>query len=357
MRPEGQADWQRVDEASFRDEAHLQRLLYEDPVLIPFSDLGEAYTAPKTYVREAGLPGSGNTDLIGVDENGGITVIECKLATNSEQKRTVVGQVLEYAAFLWGMRYEDFEQLFEREYSGAGKSGLAELVASPEEGAWSEGDFRASVQSALDTGAFCLVIAVDSLNDELRRIIEYLNRTAGGGTTIYAVEVPYLRGDGYEALAPRLVGPATTRPPRTANWTEHTFFEAASTRCSAEALALMRQLYEFTASESDRLMWGRGRSQGSFTFRVERGGVKTSVFTVYTNGSVGPSFQSIETSLGSEARMTFADDLASIDGFSDVAARLQTSMWPMYRIEEALKEGALHAFKEAVRRVRDGAGT
>ncbi|MBE9565440.1 MAG: hypothetical protein IMF16_01675, partial [Proteobacteria bacterium] len=188
VRPQGQANWQRADEANFEDEAHLQRLLYENPGLIPFADLGEGISEPRVFVREAGLPGSGHTDLIGVDEGGGITIIECKLATNQEQKRKVVGQVLEYAAFLWQMSYDRFDRLFEKEYGPAGKAGLAELVAPEGDTEWSEDDFRGGIGSNLERGEFCLIIAVDRLNDELRRIIEYLNRRPDSGTTLYAVE-------------------------------------------------------------------------------------------------------------------------------------------------------------------------
>jgi hypothetical protein len=70
--------------------------------------------APRVFVHETGLPGSGSTDLLGVDSDGNVYIVECKLASNSEIRRKVIGQVLEYAAFLWNMPYEDFDQLFSR---------------------------------------------------------------------------------------------------------------------------------------------------------------------------------------------------------------------------------------------------
>jgi hypothetical protein len=62
--------------------------------------------------REFGLPGSGSTDLVAVAADGSILVAECKLAKNDEIKREVIGQILEYGAYLWRMSYEKFEDRF-----------------------------------------------------------------------------------------------------------------------------------------------------------------------------------------------------------------------------------------------------
>lgn len=77
MRVKGKAErqWKSVEDRNYRDEAHLQRLLYESPDLIPIEEIGEGAIGPRLFITEAGLPGSGNTDLIGVDEAGGITIV------------------------------------------------------------------------------------------------------------------------------------------------------------------------------------------------------------------------------------------------------------------------------------------
>jgi len=60
--------------------------------------LGDERKPIRVWVREAHLPGSGLTDLIGLDEDGNISIIETKLASSQEIKRKVIGQILEYAA-------------------------------------------------------------------------------------------------------------------------------------------------------------------------------------------------------------------------------------------------------------------
>jgi hypothetical protein len=78
-------------------EKELQELLAESPSLIPADDIRDGFSPLVVAVREFGLPGSGNTDLLAFSSAGEITIVECKLAANAEIKRTVIGQILEYA--------------------------------------------------------------------------------------------------------------------------------------------------------------------------------------------------------------------------------------------------------------------
>jgi RecB family endonuclease NucS len=63
--------WQRADDVVFADETQLQKMLYESPELISPRD-----QHPAVFIREAGLPGSGYTDLLGVDADGNILIVE-----------------------------------------------------------------------------------------------------------------------------------------------------------------------------------------------------------------------------------------------------------------------------------------
>jgi hypothetical protein len=107
---EGDA-WLPVTQGAYDNEDHLQRILLESPFLIPTQDLGGGQEALHLVVREVGLVGSGKTDLVGLDVKGNITIIETKLIKSPEIKRTVIGQILEYAAFLCGKSYEEFDTL------------------------------------------------------------------------------------------------------------------------------------------------------------------------------------------------------------------------------------------------------
>jgi hypothetical protein len=104
IRQQAGEQWAMVESASFTNEGELQNLLAESPALISIADV-RPEASPLT-LREIGLPGSGNTDVIAFSPLGDIAVVECKLAANAEIKRRVIGQALEYGAYMWGMAYE-----------------------------------------------------------------------------------------------------------------------------------------------------------------------------------------------------------------------------------------------------------
>jgi RecB family endonuclease NucS len=90
------ARWERAEEVIYADEAQLQKMLYDSPELIPT----KLESQVAVFTKESGLPGSGFTDLLGVDAQGNVLLVETKLARNREIRREVIGQVLEYAAYL-----------------------------------------------------------------------------------------------------------------------------------------------------------------------------------------------------------------------------------------------------------------
>jgi len=140
--------WQKATKVEFAAEAQLQKLLYDSPELIPTSYEEDQ---PAVFIREAGLPGSGYTDLLGVDERGNILVVETKLARNDEVRRKVIGQVLEYAAYLWQMSFEEFDSLFMKREG----SSVLDLLEGRNHGIVRE-EVRNSIAHNLSSGAFQL---------------------------------------------------------------------------------------------------------------------------------------------------------------------------------------------------------
>jgi len=107
--------WEPVDVAGYVIEAELQKLLAESPSIITIDEVREGASPLVVAVREFGLPGSGNTDILAFNSQGDIVVVECKLAANQEIKRRVIAQVLEYGAYLWKMSYDELnKRIFSR---------------------------------------------------------------------------------------------------------------------------------------------------------------------------------------------------------------------------------------------------
>jgi hypothetical protein len=199
--------WHKATKVEFAAEAQLQKLIYDSPELIPtYED-----DTPAVFAREAGLPGSGYTDLLGVDGKGNILVVETKLARNDEVRRKVIGQVLEYAAHLWKMSFEDFDSLF---ISREAKPVL-DLLEAKVPGILRE-EIRDAITDNLASGAFQLFIAVDQMNDELEKIISYVS-SRGNGLRLQVLEFDLHQSGQLEILVPRRYGqlaiPNGTRTP------------------------------------------------------------------------------------------------------------------------------------------------
>lgn len=275
VRNKGKKEWQKVSEQRFQNEAELQNILYESPEIIPIEQLGENLPKPKLFIKEAGLPGSGNTDLIGIDENGGITIIECKLATNTDIRRKVIGQVFEYAAYLWQMTYDQFDDICCKAEKWEEKH-LADLIREKMEGTeetWVEDDFRNNVASTLSGGNFRLIIAVDTLNDELRRIIQFLNSKGGNFSQIYALEMRQFPTEGLQMLVPELYGqslPTSSKPP-IPPIDEQIFRSKSSERC----WQLYRRLKELAEHE---VFKATSFTKRGFAFRYQD---KGNLFVLY----------------------------------------------------------------------------
>lgn len=69
--------------------------------MVSIDEIREGTLPLSLAIGELGLPGSGVTDILAFSPQGDIALIECKLAANQESKRKVIGQILEYAAYLW----------------------------------------------------------------------------------------------------------------------------------------------------------------------------------------------------------------------------------------------------------------
>ena len=82
------------------------------------------------------------------------------MRANSEIRRTVVGQLFAYAAAMWEMTYEEFDEAWQR----CGRPPLLDDVAAAvdEHGlSWDRDVFPASVAANLAAGRYTLVVAVD----------------------------------------------------------------------------------------------------------------------------------------------------------------------------------------------------
>jgi len=312
-------------------EAELQDMLHETPSLVPLEEIREGASPLVVAIKEFGLPGSGNTDLLAFSARGDIAIIECKLAINPESKRKVIGQVLEYAAYLWGFEYQALDERVE------GRTGrrLAELVKEAAGDEWDEEDFRQTVEHNLKNGSFVLVIAVDELNETLKRIIRFVNECSNSAYSLHALELKRFETEGTEILIPRVHGisQGPSEPPRK-SWTRDKFLKAVTENNPLQLAAVIQQLYNWSEETADRIQFGKGET-GSFTYYLRDGkGKDLSIFSVYANGKLELKYGLINERLGPDIVQEFHSRLQQIATYK-VPAEFERK-WPVVFIGETL---------------------
>jgi hypothetical protein len=189
----------------------MQDLLAADPSRVP--GVGGDAMAVRELSTEAGP-----VDVCILNGDGDITVVECKLASNPERRRMVVGQVLDYAAAIWTAGPDEFVAA----WRARGGNDLAEELPP---------DAYQRMRSHVGEGRIHLCLAVDLIDAELRRLIEFLNRVTRPGVMVTASQLTYARHGDVEILIPTTFGAelaAAKHRERTSGdrWSRERFLEA-----------------------------------------------------------------------------------------------------------------------------------
>lgn len=284
IRGQKDKEWHLVESMAYGRETELHRLLAESPGLISIDEVRPEAGPLVFTVREFSLP-IGSIDLLAFSAEGDIAVIEGKLAANPEIKRKVIGQVLEYGAHLWEMRYEDLDEAV-RIREG---DNLAELVkAAVQSPEWDEEYFRNNVETALTNGDFMLIIVVDEIDDDLARIVQFVNVCGSPNFAFAALEMRRFQAEKTEMLVPRVFGPVRSSKTKAKaepgkQWDEASFFEEFKNRNGIEGEMVARKILTWATQET-LVRWGRGKRSGSFVPYFPHHEHKHQLFAVYTNG-------------------------------------------------------------------------
>ncbi len=186
------------------EEKGLERLIAENPEFLPLAG------SPRLFVlgRQVTL-GTGAADIVAVESTGRPVIIEVKLARNSEERRTIVAQTLDYASSLHGYSIKELEDgpLF---WHLANKGGsIIEAVQSQDKEVDKE-SFESSMEGYLERGAFRLVFAFDEPpRRALERLVSYLDAITIDELTIDLVALRLRRYDinGVEVASPKRIIP------------------------------------------------------------------------------------------------------------------------------------------------------
>lgn len=182
-------NWREPAEIGYSSESSLQSIIAEHPSLLP--EVSTNAVSCREFYSAAGP-----IDVITVDTNGAITVVECKLATNPQSRREIVGQVMDYASRLWQLDVDEFDRLWSK------ASGKSLFVGFLDE----EDRVHNALMENLATGRFNLILAVDRINEDLKRITEYLNSITLPSVGVMLAEFTHATEGELEILSPRFFG-------------------------------------------------------------------------------------------------------------------------------------------------------
>lgn len=305
-------------------EEVLQTLLAGDARLLRGASTGDA--ARRRWIliaRESPVHGasgqSWSADHVFVDDQGVPTVVEVKRGSNTQLRREVVGQLLDYASNLAASTTaEEMRLRFEGRIRE--KGGDPAAVLPDELGiSISADEFWALVGENLARGRIRGYFVADEIPEELRRIVEYLNRQVGESRYL-ALEVPQFQTtDGTMAtFVPQIVAgsleppAASSSAPLTTPWTEEQV--VASMRDPAAAAATTAIL-EWAHERDLDVRGGHGVQYPTLTLSVRRTDHPPIVRLWGPNGSMEFQLASLKPPLdNAERREAFLHELTSIPG-------------------------------------------
>lgn len=190
------------------DEAYIETLLFNNPDILPISEIDSAYTDPVAVCTQLSTK-AGILDILFITRSGRIVILEAKLWRNPESKRKVIAQILDYASELTRWSFEDLEREVSRRL-GKGKQSLFRQV-------WGDGhdeqeaQFVDEVARNLRSGRFLLLICGDGIREGLSNIAEFLEDHTTLDFTFGLIEVAiYGTSDGGYLVHPRVLANSVT---------------------------------------------------------------------------------------------------------------------------------------------------
>ena len=209
-----------LEEQAFATEDDLQALIADHPELLDGKQIQP--DNPRRWIlvtREKGIaesPGASRrwaVDHLIVDQDAVPTLVEVKRASNPEIRRTIVGQMLEYAAHATATwTKEELRRSFEESSRDQGRDPdqvLGELLG-PDEAADAD-RFWDEVARNLAANRIRLLFVADDIPEPLERVVAFLNAQMPG-IQVLAVEVKQFRGEQIQTLVPRVLGRTASSP-------------------------------------------------------------------------------------------------------------------------------------------------
>lgn len=211
-------------EERFDKEADLQKLLARHPELLDGEQMRPSnplrwilITREQPIADTVDGAGRWSLDHMIIDQEARPTLVEVKRGNNSEVRRTVVGQMLDYAAHVSFLKADDLRRTFEESVENPGAV-LSDLLDDEELDAEK---FWEDVATNLTAKRLRLLFVADAIPDELAAVVKFLNEQMPT-IEVLAVEIKQFKNKASQTqtLVPRVIGRLDAHPERSApsNW-------------------------------------------------------------------------------------------------------------------------------------------
>jgi hypothetical protein len=192
----------RGPESGERREKFLQELVHSHPNIIPMQEIEPAFTPLISICRELETP-AGYLDNLLLTPDGGIVLGECKLVRNSQSRREVITQVLDYARAISEWNYEELERGFRKSVGTDGS--LYNAVKEKSSLTLDEEEFIDAVERRLRAGHLMTLVICDGIQEGAEALTSFLQLHAGSRVGLALVDLSIWRGiDGGWVIAPRV---------------------------------------------------------------------------------------------------------------------------------------------------------
>jgi len=288
------------------ETADLQPLLARAPQLLA----GDDDSTTNRYMlvhRELGIVhgedggARWSVDHLFLDQEGVPTLVEVKHSSNTEIRRQIVGQILEYAAnFTNYWTAERIRGRFEARCHENKREPSDELLAAL--GAEDAELFWTGVDDKISARRLRLVFVADAIPSELRQIIEFLNEELRN-TEVLGVEIREHAGDRGALITARTIGSteqAQVTKGRSGGggrklrrWTESDYLASVLEHGTPEDRATLDRLIEWAKQHEPPLAitFGTGMTHVGMQLGLKRDDAYLFPFTFYNNAGVEVNFQ------------------------------------------------------------------
>lgn len=170
--------------AAIHQESWLQRLLQDHPQILPVDEI-EPIFSPLTSIGREISTDVGLIDNLFISKSGYLVLVETKLWRNSEAKREVIAQAIDYGSALskWS-----FQQLDDMTRKRTGK-GLLELIQSSFDADPEDTVTEDMIARNLRLGRFLILVVSEKIRESLIDMLNFTNRYPHLATNVGLVEL------------------------------------------------------------------------------------------------------------------------------------------------------------------------